>query len=93
VVVVAGVAWAQHTGISRVQVRVDDGPWSDAELAPAATADTWRQWSWPWTATPGSHALTVRATTTTGLVQTAERADTVPDGATGLHTVHVTATA
>ncbi len=90
--VVAGVAWAQHTGIARVEVRVDDGPWNEAQLAPAATSDTWRQWTWPWTAPPGSHSLTVRATTSTGQVQTAERADTVPDGATGLHTVRATAT-
>ena len=26
-VVVAGVAWAQHTGISAVEVKVDQGPW------------------------------------------------------------------
>ncbi|WP_200430255.1 molybdopterin-dependent oxidoreductase, partial [Streptomyces sp. NE5-10] len=26
-VTVAGVAWAQHRGITRVQIRVDDGPW------------------------------------------------------------------
>jgi len=90
--VVAGVAWAQHTGIARVEVRVDDGPWAQADLAPAATADTWRLWTWPWNAPAGEHALTVRAVTTAGQVQTADRADTVPDGATGLHTVRVAVT-
>ncbi len=29
-VVIAGVAWAQHRGISKVEVRVDDGPWQAA---------------------------------------------------------------
>ena len=24
---VAGVAWAQHSGIAKVEVQVDDGPW------------------------------------------------------------------
>ena len=43
---VAGVAWHQHTGISRVEVQVDDGPWAEAELADAISIDTWVQWSY-----------------------------------------------
>ena len=41
---IAGVAWAQHTGISGVEVRVDDGDWQTAQLADAPSADTWVQW-------------------------------------------------
>jgi DMSO/TMAO reductase YedYZ molybdopterin-dependent catalytic subunit len=89
-VVVAGVAWAQHTGISRVQVRVDDGPWNDAELAEAISADTWRQWKWNWPARSGHHVLTVRATDANSTVQIASVADVIPDGATGLHSINVT---
>ncbi|HNP15300.1 MAG TPA: molybdopterin-dependent oxidoreductase, partial [Terrimesophilobacter sp.] len=89
-VVVAGVAWSQHVGISRVQVRVDDGPWSDAELADALSADTWRQWLYRWDARQGRHTLTVRATDANGMVQTAVQTDVVPDGATGLHSIDVT---
>ncbi|WP_406087279.1 molybdopterin-dependent oxidoreductase [Streptomyces virginiae] len=92
VTVVAGVAWAQHRGIQRVEVRVDDGPWQEAELAEQATTDTWRQWSFPWKTTPGGHNLTVRATDGTGQVQTDQRARTIPDGASGRHSVFVTAT-
>ncbi|MFF1371016.1 molybdopterin-dependent oxidoreductase [Streptomyces virginiae] len=91
-VAVAGVAWAQHRGIQRVEVRVDDGPWQEAELAEQATTDTWRQWSFPWKTTPGGHNLTVRATDGTGQVQTDQRARTIPDGASGRHSVFVTAT-
>ncbi|MER8092768.1 molybdopterin-dependent oxidoreductase [Streptomyces goshikiensis] len=91
-VTVAGVAWAQHRGIQRVEVRVDDGPWQEAELAEQATTDTWRQWSFPWKTTPGGHNLTVRATDGTGQVQTEQRARTIPDGASGWHSVFVTAT-
>ncbi|MFD4737878.1 molybdopterin-dependent oxidoreductase [Streptomyces virginiae] len=91
-VTVAGVAWAQHRGIQRVEVRVDDGPWQEAELAEQATTDTWRQWSFPWKTTPGGHNLTVRATDGTGQVQTDQRARTIPDGASGRHSVFVTAT-
>ncbi|MFI1281924.1 molybdopterin-dependent oxidoreductase [Streptomyces sp. NPDC020858] len=89
-VVVAGVAWAQRRGINRVEVRVDEGPWQDADLAAQHSVDTWRQWSYPWRAVPGGHTLTVRATDGTGEVQTEERARTVPDGASGRHSVFVT---
>ncbi|MGW7462624.1 molybdopterin-dependent oxidoreductase [Streptomyces sp. NPDC054797] len=88
-VAVAGVAWAQHRGIERVEVRVDAGPWQEARLAAADGNDTWRQWVWPWEATPGRHTLEVRATDRTDAVQTGERAGTVPDGATGWHAVEV----
>ncbi|MFF8840714.1 molybdopterin-dependent oxidoreductase [Streptomyces sp. NPDC015130] len=89
-VIVAGVAWAQRRGITRVQIRVDDGPWQDADLAAQAGVDTWRQWSYRWNATPGGHNLTVRATDGTGQVQTEQRTRTIPDGASGWHSVFVT---
>ncbi|SEA94427.1 molybdopterin-dependent oxidoreductase [Leifsonia sp. 21MFCrub1.1] len=89
-VAVAGVAWSQHVGVSAVQVKVDDGPWQQATLADAISADTWRQWRFAWEATPGAHTLRVRATDANGKVQTAAVRDVVPDGATGLHTVRVT---
>ncbi|WP_410811938.1 molybdopterin-dependent oxidoreductase [Micromonospora sp. 067-2] len=89
-VTVAGVAWAQHRGIRGVQVRVDGGPWQQAELAPTVSVDTWVQWSWRWDATPGEHKLQVRATDATGETQTERTQDVAPDGATGWHTVTVT---
>lgn len=89
-VMVAGVAWAQHRGIERVEVRVDGGRWHEAELAETVSADTWRQWSWRWEdATPGEHELVVRATDTTGATQPEERSPAAPDGATGWHTVRL----
>ncbi|MGQ4514509.1 molybdopterin-dependent oxidoreductase [Streptomyces sp. DW26H14] len=89
VVPVAGVAWAQRRGIARVQVRVDGGPWHEAKLGAEDTHDTWRQWVWPWNATSGSHTLEVRATDRTGYTQTDKRVGTVPNGATGWHSVVV----
>ncbi|MGW4551973.1 molybdopterin-dependent oxidoreductase [Streptomyces violaceorubidus] len=86
---IAGVAWAQHRGIDKVEVRIDDGPWQEADLAAEDTRDTWRQWSLPWQATKGGHTLTVRATDRTGAVQTDQRTRTIPDGASGWHSVVV----
>ncbi len=91
-VTVAGVAWAQHRGIDRVEVRVDEGPWQQAQLAPTISVDTWVQWSWQWQATPGEHTLQVRATDSTGETQTGEPRDVAPDGATGWHSVTLTIT-
>ncbi|WP_280356427.1 molybdopterin-dependent oxidoreductase [Nocardia otitidiscaviarum] len=88
-VVVAGVAWAQHRGIRAVEVRIDDGDWQPARLAAEPSVDTWRQWVFEWDAMPGEHTVTARATDGTGAVQTAERRDVVPDGATGHPTVTV----
>jgi DMSO/TMAO reductase YedYZ molybdopterin-dependent catalytic subunit len=86
---VAGVAWAQHTGIAGVEVRVDDGDWQPAQLAAAPSADTWVQWMWPWEATSGRHSVTVRAIDADGAIQTAERAEPIPDGASGHHEIVV----
>jgi DMSO/TMAO reductase YedYZ molybdopterin-dependent catalytic subunit len=88
-VVVAGIAWAQHTGIDKVEVRVDDGDWQPAKLATEPTIDTWRQWSYVWAAESGHHTLAVRATDASGYTQTGERVDVVPNGATGWHTISV----
>ncbi|RKS06532.1 DMSO/TMAO reductase YedYZ molybdopterin-dependent catalytic subunit [Nocardiopsis sp. Huas11] len=87
---IAGVAWAQTTGIDRVEVSVDGGAWHEAELAEEDTADTWRQWVYEWDAEPGDHEIAVRATDRDGATQTDEPAPVAPDGATGQHTVQVT---
>jgi hypothetical protein len=86
---VAGVAWAQHRGIERIEIRVDEGPWVAAELAAVDTIDTWRQWVAMWDATPGEHTLQVRATDGAGVTQPADRVPPFPDGATGHHTLVV----
>ncbi|TCC01620.1 molybdopterin-dependent oxidoreductase [Kribbella soli] len=83
--VAAGVAWAQRRGISKVEVQVDNGPWQPARLAPVDGPDTWRQWTFRWNATPGTHKLTVRATDATGELQTDRQAPPRPNGSSGLH--------
>jgi DMSO/TMAO reductase YedYZ molybdopterin-dependent catalytic subunit len=87
---VAGVAWAQHKGIAAVEVRVDGGPWQEAQLAAVPDIDTWRQWVWEWDATPGNHLLEARATDATGYTQTAVTAPPPPNGATGYPSAAVT---
>jgi DMSO/TMAO reductase YedYZ molybdopterin-dependent catalytic subunit len=88
---IAGVAWAQHTGVEAVEVSVD-GTWYNANLAAQDTIDTWRQWYHAWDATPGPHTLKVRATDKSGYTQTPVVHQTQPNGATGYHTIQVKVT-
>ena len=91
-VTLGGTAWAQQRGIAAVEVRIDDGDWREAELGADVSADTWTQWSLRWEdAEPGDHSVSVRATDGEGEVQTEERADPAPNGASGWHTVQFTA--
>jgi DMSO/TMAO reductase YedYZ molybdopterin-dependent catalytic subunit len=88
-VTVAGVAWDQHVGVSKVEVRVDGGPWQQATLATDPSIDTWRQWHWTWDASRGQHLLQVRAFDEQGKPQIEDSAPPAPDGSTGLHTISV----
>jgi DMSO/TMAO reductase YedYZ molybdopterin-dependent catalytic subunit len=83
----AGIAWSQHTGISGVQVSVDDGDWHSAILAGVPSDDTWVQWKAMVEVEPGDHKVKVRAVDKTGLPQTGEEQDVLPDGSTGWHTI------
>ncbi|RFA17984.1 molybdopterin-dependent oxidoreductase [Subtercola boreus] len=87
---IAGVAWAQHTGIATVEVQIDGGDWQQATLADPISADTWRQWVLQWEATSGDHTVAVRATDTSGYTQTSDEAPPAPDGSTGWHTIKLT---
>jgi DMSO/TMAO reductase YedYZ molybdopterin-dependent catalytic subunit len=88
-IVVAGIAWAQTRGIERVEVQVDEGPWTDAELATTPGPDTWRQWWHRASLAPGTRRLRARATAGGGEVQPGAARDPVPDGAEGWHTIEV----
>ncbi|WP_284533184.1 molybdopterin-dependent oxidoreductase [Nocardioides sp. T2.26MG-1] len=88
---VAGVAWAQHTGIDAVEISVDGDAWTPARLAGVPSTDTWVQWVAAVDLAPGDHTLSVRARDADGLVQTGEVQDVLPDGATGWHTIDLTA--
>ncbi|HVA86210.1 MAG TPA: molybdopterin-dependent oxidoreductase [Candidatus Saccharimonadales bacterium] len=78
-----GLAWAPDRGISRVEVRIDNGSWQPAMLSRAISPATWVQWLYNWNATTGDHTIEVRATDGTGAVQTDAVTDPFPDGARG----------
>ncbi|MDN5876872.1 MAG: molybdopterin-dependent oxidoreductase [Brevibacterium sp.] len=84
--VVGGTAWAQQSGIERVDVKLDDGEWTPAELGDEVNIDTWRQWKTGFSdVDAGLHTVTVRAIDQDGNVQTPERRKSIPNSATGHH--------
>jgi len=86
---IAGIAFAQHTGIAKVEVRIDGGAWQQARLGTDVSDDVWRQWVLDWQAPAGTHSIEVRATDKSGYTQTDVRTSVAPDGATGHHTIDV----
>ncbi len=85
-----GIAWAPDRGVSKVEVRIDGGNWSSAELSRAISKATWVQWMLHWQAAPGMHTIEVRATDGNRVVQTSNVTDPFPDGARGHQTIQVT---
>jgi DMSO/TMAO reductase YedYZ molybdopterin-dependent catalytic subunit len=85
-VTVAGLAWAVHRGVSKVEVRIDDGDWHECELAGVPSDDTWRQWRYRWADhAPGTYQLTARAYDGDGVPQPIGPKNVDPDGAEGYH--------
>ena len=85
---IAGVAWAQNRGISKVEVQIDGGDWKEATLALPISQHTWVQWVFEWGATPGPHVARVRATDANGELQAEGPRPPAPNGAEGWHQIN-----
>ncbi len=86
---IAGVAWAQNRGISKVEVQIDgQGEWKEAKLSSPISKHTWVQWVSEFEATPGSHFIRVRATDSDGELQAKGPKNPAPNGAEGWHQVN-----
>jgi hypothetical protein len=82
-VIVGGIAWAIHRGVSRVEVRADGGEWFEADLGGVPSTDTWAQWMVTLDLGPGRHMIESRAFVGEGVPQTEETAPVAPNGAQG----------
>ena len=82
---VGGIAFAGARGISRVQVRVDEGPWEDAQLRSPLSETTWVIWRYDWPFIAGDHKFEVRCAEGDGTPQIETEQGNRPDGATGIH--------
>lgn len=74
-----GAAWDDGTEITKVEVRLDDGPWREAKLAEEPRAKyCWRFFSIDLGAVgPGKHTVVSRATDAKGRVQPAAEDDAI----------------
>ena len=86
---VGGIAFAGARGISRVEVRVDDGPWDAAQLRSPLSETTWVLWRYDWPFEAGRHKFEVRCAEADGTPQIEEEKGNRPDGASGIHSKHV----
>jgi DMSO/TMAO reductase YedYZ molybdopterin-dependent catalytic subunit len=88
---IGGIAFAGNRGIERVEISVDGGiSWNPAKLNPPLSTDSWVLWTWQWIPIlTGQYTIIARATDGTGQVQASQMQGTVPNGATGYHSVKV----
>jgi DMSO/TMAO reductase YedYZ molybdopterin-dependent catalytic subunit len=87
---VGGIAYAGARGISRVEVRVDDGDWEEARLRTPLSDTTWVIWRYDWPFTEGRHVFQVRCFEADGTPQIARVSDPRPSGTTGIDEVRTT---
>jgi hypothetical protein len=64
------MAWGPKP-IATVEVKIDNGGWTKANLAHSDSPFEWQAWTLDWSPTPGEHSITSRATDTAGTVQPA----------------------
>jgi DMSO/TMAO reductase YedYZ molybdopterin-dependent catalytic subunit len=82
---VGGIAFSGARGISKVEVRVDGGPWEEALLRSPLSETSWVIWRYDWPFKAGDHTFEVRCYEGDGTPQVAEESDAHPSGATGIH--------
>ena len=84
---VGGIAFGGAKQISKVEVRVDDGPWQEAQLRTPLSDTTWVIWRYDWPMESGHHVFRVRAAEGDGTPQIEEFRENRPSGATGIHSL------
>ena len=87
-VLIGGIAFAGNRGISKVEVRIDEGEWKEAELGKVLSLLSWVQWKTTWEPpVSAGYTIRVRATDGTGELQDETELAPAPNGASGWHTI------
>ncbi|MGD2076840.1 MAG: molybdopterin-dependent oxidoreductase, partial [Chloroflexota bacterium] len=66
---IGGIAYSGARGISKVEVRVDEGPWQEAALRSPLSETTWVIWRYEWPFEAGDHTFEVRCAERDGTPQ------------------------
>lgn len=82
---IGGIAYAGMRGISRVEVRLDDSDWREAELRQPLSDLTWVIWRYDWPFQAGDHRVYVRCVDGDDVPQIETARGERPSGATGIH--------
>ena len=82
---VGGIAFGGDRGISKVEVRVNRGPWQEAQLRAPLSETTWVIWRYDWPFESGLFHFEVRCQEGDGTPQIEEKRGNHPSGATGIH--------
>jgi hypothetical protein len=86
----AGIAFAGDRGIRAVEISADGDTWLPVDTIERIAPLSWVIWRFTWNPPKsGTYTLRVRATDGTGAVQTSDRRDPIPDGATGYHKLDI----
>ena len=84
---IGGIAFAGDRGISKVEVRIDNGPWQEAFLREPLSDVTWVIWRYDWPFESGDHLFEVRTYEADGTPQIEESSKARPSGSTGIDSV------
>ena len=92
-----GIAFADTSGVSGVEVSVDGGEhWNEARLFPGPSSQVWTAWQWEWTQpSAGQHILKARAMSSAGQTQVDEGgylSGVFPNGTSSIHSITITST-
>lgn len=82
-----GIAFSGDRGISKVEVKVDNGSWVEARLRSPLSETTWVIWRYDWPFQAGDHLFEVRTFDADGTPQIETQAKARPSGSTGIHSV------
>ncbi|MGD2132359.1 MAG: sulfite oxidase [Maricaulaceae bacterium] len=75
---ILGFVLNDGTPLRSVEVKIDNGPWREAEIDPDASPYSWKLFNYEWRdAAPGEHTIVSRVTDVNGVVQ--PTADQMPE--------------
>ena len=64
--IIRGRAYSGERAIREVHFKIDNGPWSPAEILFPVIPSSWVQWRFDWDPRPGEHEIRIRATDSAG---------------------------
>src|SRR3990172_6914559 len=93
---IGGIAFANTSGVQRLEVAAGKSGWADAELVRGPSNTVWVVWKYAWTPdAPGAVSIQARGTDGNGVAQTRDPEQAIlggtkPDGTSNIHMISAT---